>query len=465
MPREDVPYPGRDNCSIRCKLKEIWDALQGKLHSVNGLTGNGSENVNIVSTTPQTLSVNNNPSLQQVELAVDLQSPTIAGDLTVDGDLIANGDIIQNGSAYETHAQKVYSVDDYIVTRDGAVGPLAAGDYSGFEITKYDGTNNGRLVVDREGTARVGDVGDEQALATRDESSDLTDGDLVKWDATNLKLIDAGVKPEDLGLQFVAEISDTKLVTYPNERSTTSISLPAGVSFKDGFDYLIMMSTAPSNADVGVRLVNDIALDDDTSFFIYFNSGESEFDYKANIYKMAASDPTQIKLYMAAPSRMETQEKLVSGTNIKTINNTSILGSGDITIAAGGLTWTQRTANDDWRDIITSSGGVVTANKHVYIHLNEPASYGVVDAYIPKGAQFYNSIRLPLIFAQPETAGDNYRTGGYLAIDGNRLYGYNSFKGELIKITLTTDGATVTATKSITSSYILKQYFTVYIAD
>jgi 5,10-methylene-tetrahydrofolate dehydrogenase/methenyl tetrahydrofolate cyclohydrolase len=29
------------------------------------------------------------------------------------------------------------------------------------------------------------------------------------------------------------------------------------------------------------------------------------------------------------------QDKLVSGTNIKTINGTSILGSGDITIEAG----------------------------------------------------------------------------------------------------------------------------------
>lgn len=29
------------------------------------------------------------------------------------------------------------------------------------------------------------------------------------------------------------------------------------------------------------------------------------------------------------------QEKLVSGTNIKTINSTSVLGSGDITIESG----------------------------------------------------------------------------------------------------------------------------------
>ena len=69
MPRQDVPYPGRDNWSWKCKLKEIWDALQGKLHSVNGVEGDGAGNVKIVSTTPARLTVSTNPSLNQIELA------------------------------------------------------------------------------------------------------------------------------------------------------------------------------------------------------------------------------------------------------------------------------------------------------------------------------------------------------------------------------------------------------------
>ena len=46
---------------------------------------------------------------------------TELADTEINGDLEVNGDIIQNGAAYETHAQKVYTKDDVINLRDGAV--------------------------------------------------------------------------------------------------------------------------------------------------------------------------------------------------------------------------------------------------------------------------------------------------------------------------------------------------------
>lgn len=70
MPREGVPYPERLLCSVRCELKNIWNALSGKLHSVNGVEGNGQGNVDIVSgdaavvVTPQPLS-------NQIEISLD----------------------------------------------------------------------------------------------------------------------------------------------------------------------------------------------------------------------------------------------------------------------------------------------------------------------------------------------------------------------------------------------------------
>lgn len=111
------------------------------------------------------------------------------GPTTINGDLEVNGDIIQSGAAYETHAEQVFSHNDYIVMRDGAVNSLPAGSYSGLQVKKYDGTNDCRLVVDNQGVARVGDVNDEQPLATRDEVADMTSGALVKWDGVNKKLI------------------------------------------------------------------------------------------------------------------------------------------------------------------------------------------------------------------------------------------------------------------------------------
>lgn len=123
-----------------------------------------------------------NPSGDNLEIRLT-DNPVINGTLQV------NGDIIQQGAAYETHAEKVYTTNDYIYMRDGAIAGLGAGDFSGFQVKLYDGVNDGRLVIDNSGTARVGDVGDEQPLLTRDESADLTDGDSLVWDATGFKAI------------------------------------------------------------------------------------------------------------------------------------------------------------------------------------------------------------------------------------------------------------------------------------
>ena len=120
---------------------------------------------------------------------------TKTGDQTIDGiktfigKIVADCDIIQNGGNYETHAEQVFTANDYIVMRDGAVSGLGTGQFSGFQVKKYDGVDDGRLVIDSSGVARVGDVGDEQPLATRDEAADMTSGALVKWDNVNQKMI------------------------------------------------------------------------------------------------------------------------------------------------------------------------------------------------------------------------------------------------------------------------------------
>lgn len=114
---------------------------------------------------------------------------TQVGDLNIKGNITIEGNITQNGSAYETHAEKIYTTKDYIYLREGATGALSPGDYTGMEAEKYDGTNNGRLVFDSSGTARVGDVGDEEPLLTRDESADMTNGALLRWDGANYKAV------------------------------------------------------------------------------------------------------------------------------------------------------------------------------------------------------------------------------------------------------------------------------------
>ena len=120
---------------------------------------------------------------------LDVDGDTTLDDTTIDGTLQVNGDIIQNGSAYETHAEKVYTKDDLIITRDGAVGALGADEVTGIQAKKYDGTNDGQLVFNRNGEARVGDVGDTEPLLTRDELANMTNARPLVWDGTNSKAV------------------------------------------------------------------------------------------------------------------------------------------------------------------------------------------------------------------------------------------------------------------------------------
>ena len=144
----------------------------------------------------------------------------LVSDPIINGDLQVNGDIIQNGSAYETHAEQVYTTKDYIITRDGAISALSAGDYSGFQVKKYDGTNDGRLVIDNQGVARVGDVGDEQPLLTRDESASLNNGDLLQWNSTAQKAVSANVNTSQI-VRGTGNIgSDTKPIKVVNGVAT-----------------------------------------------------------------------------------------------------------------------------------------------------------------------------------------------------------------------------------------------------
>ena len=165
------------------------------------------------------------PSGSDVAINV-VDDPVFSGDVTVNGetvlndDLTVNGDIIQNGAAYETHAEKIYSQNDYIVMRDGAVSALPSGDFSGFQVKKYDGTNDGRLVIDNAGVARVGDVGDEQPLMTRSESGSLTNGNLLQWNGTTQKAVDAGVNTSQIVRGSGNIGSDTKPIKVVNGVAT-----------------------------------------------------------------------------------------------------------------------------------------------------------------------------------------------------------------------------------------------------
>ena len=407
----------------------------------------------------QQLEETNTRAVQAYNIAVQCLRNPLAEDLTINADLIVNGDIFQYGAAYETHAEKVYTNDDYIVMREGAVSALAAGDYSGFQVTKYDGTNDGRLVIDRDGTARVGDVNDEQPLATRDEAADLTDGHLLKWDAANLKLTDAGVSVDDVGLMELVDNDDLMIITpaTPGDTENTNISLSNSQSFEEGYDYYLQLLNADPSVMANLQVGEVVIAGNHTWNLKYQASGQ--FQIRWRMYRMKTNAPlgsSNIRLNaMITPSVM-LQDKLVSGTNIKTVGGQSLLGSGDV---PAGLSWTLRTPSDDWTDMFQYSGGKVTALKHIYIYRANKSS-----TYIPKGLSVNTAIEISYPYSQ-KWGTNIYRSLYKLYIDQRITSNYSSLTSEYDGCSFTTDGSTVTTTAYSENSTEAKINLTIMTAD
>ena len=234
-------------CSLKDKLAILWDRTIGSILKINNVTPDGDGNFEIRAGT----NIDVDPVGNGIE--VSLKEP-IDQDVTMDADLVVNGDIIQNGSTYETHAEQIYTTDDYIIMRNGALAGLPAGDFSGFQVKKYDGTNDGRLVMDRHGIARVGDVGDEQPLMTRDETADMTDALLLRWDEDNEKAITgsgekfARLLTDTYQISGNAFVSSVTYTDYGYEYTIPWTDLnPQDVDFADPMTAIVTFN--PSNDD------------------------------------------------------------------------------------------------------------------------------------------------------------------------------------------------------------------------
>ena len=69
MPRQDVPYGGAI-CRLKERIAEIWDKLDQKLHSINGVEGDGAGNVEIVSGNDAVV-INNDQIGHRIEVSLD----------------------------------------------------------------------------------------------------------------------------------------------------------------------------------------------------------------------------------------------------------------------------------------------------------------------------------------------------------------------------------------------------------
>jgi hypothetical protein len=110
---------------------------------------------------------------------------------SVTGNLSVSGNLNVTGKETVEEIVNIKSENNFITLRDGAQTAIASGSLSGTKVENYDGLGNDLLFgTDASGVFRIGDDGGTlEPIATRDEASNLTNGQLMKWDATNQRLV------------------------------------------------------------------------------------------------------------------------------------------------------------------------------------------------------------------------------------------------------------------------------------
>lgn len=153
-------------------------ALNGALNITDSLSVSGAASA-------ASLVVTNGITGASIDVSGEVEggSLDILGNAAIAGTLTVSGDIIQNGSSYETHAEHLYTAQDYIISRDGAIAGLGVGEYSGVKILLADGTHNLIFGADKDGWGRIGWEGDTmQKIATLTET--IADNTLIQYNNT-----------------------------------------------------------------------------------------------------------------------------------------------------------------------------------------------------------------------------------------------------------------------------------------
>ena len=137
---------------------------------------------------------------QALDTKMDKSGGIFTGNVGVQGNLSVSGTIITK----DTETLKVQ--DNVIVTNANKIELL---DLSGLAINKNDTQTYGIMYDAVDDSVKLGlgsidsdgkftfNEGEGSPVATRSDSSSLTDNHLIKWDATNNKLVDSGYSAED----------------------------------------------------------------------------------------------------------------------------------------------------------------------------------------------------------------------------------------------------------------------------
>lgn len=223
--------------------------------------------------------------------------------------------------------------------------------------TESDGKYATQVVVNEEIAARINDV--REVKATLESKADKSEIPNLNGYATEQWVGQQGYLTEHQQLKTIngeTIVGNGDITISGGEQISDILILPQDVEFtyKDGNKYKVVIRDISYNSvgglDYTISIFKNGAISTDTRMIGYITksgSSATSKSYNDSIYGYKISGDTTIPDYVYIFSDDDNQIDenkmyfdidipLISGTNIKTINGESILGSGDIVISGGG---------------------------------------------------------------------------------------------------------------------------------
>jgi len=151
------------------------------------------------------------------------------GNMSGVNNLTINGDLFVDGTTFVVHNQQVTTSDNIIVINDGEAGPGVTAGTAGIEVDRGQLTNYQFLFVESDDNFQVGEVGDLQAVATREDTPTAT---RVPWwdsgDVTFKTLGDTAITI-DVGTDTITFIGDNSTLAY-FDTAEASFAVPLEVT-------------------------------------------------------------------------------------------------------------------------------------------------------------------------------------------------------------------------------------------
>jgi hypothetical protein len=160
------------------------------------------------------------------------------------GDVTISGDLTVNGTATTVNTQELLVEDNMITLNNGEVGPGVTAGSAGVEIDRGSATNYLFEFNETTDDFRVGESGDTQAVATREDTP--TDNGVAFWNDTNNKFETSSLFTWD-GTDLT--VNSLNIANGGNE--INSISTNMFLNYNNGRDVYIGYGTSKGDLFVG----------------------------------------------------------------------------------------------------------------------------------------------------------------------------------------------------------------------